>query len=77
MLVRATKERNKCNMNKETVFLADFERNLSYSFKERLAFNIADRTADFGYNNVCVSLFTYTVNKILDFICDVRDDLNR
>ena len=77
MFVRTAEERNKCNMNKETVFLADFKRDLSYRLKKRLALDIADCAADLGDNHICVCLFTYTVNKILDLVGDMGNYLNR
>lgn len=75
MLFTALNVRNKCNMNENTVFSADFKRNLTDWLKERLAFNIAYCTADFCNYNISISLFTYIVNKRLNFICNVWDYL--
>ena len=76
VLVRASEERNESNMNEKTVFLADLKRYLSDSLKERLTLNITDRTADLGDNYVCICLFAYSVNKFLDLVCDMRNNLN-
>ena len=77
MLVRASEERDESNMNEKTVFLADLKRYLSDRLKERLALYIADCTADLGDNYICVCLFAYSVNKFLDLVCDMRNNLNR
>lgn len=67
---------NESYMNKDAVLSADFKRYLTDSLKERLAFDIANRTADFRNYNIGISLFTYIVDKRLNFICDVRNYLN-
>ena len=77
MFVRTAEERNKCNMNEKTVFLAYFKRDLSYCLKKRLALYIADCAAYLGDNHICVCLFTYTVNKILNLVGDMGNYLNR
>jgi len=49
MLLTALYVRYKTNVYEQAVFLAYFNRYLSDSFKERLALNIADSSAYFGY----------------------------
>ena len=74
-LVRSGKIRNKCYVNEKAVFSADFNRKLTYCFKKRLGFDIADRTADFNKANVssCVGI---SVNIALNLVCYVRNNLN-
>ena len=63
-------------MNKEAVFSAHFEGNLSDRLEEGLGLDVADGAADFGYNDVGVGLLADAVDKFLDFVCNVRNDLN-
>ena len=74
-LVRSGKIRNKCYVNEKAVFSADFNRKLTYCFKKRLGFDIADSTADFNKANVssCVGI---SVNIALNLVCYVRNNLN-
>ena len=57
MLVRPAQERYQSNVYEQTVFFADFKRNLSDRFNKRLAFDIADCAAYFGYYNIRIGLF--------------------
>ena len=45
-------------------------------FDEGLRFNVTDGAADFGNDHVCVCLLADTVYEILDFICNVGNDLH-
>ena len=63
-------------MNEQAVLKTDLKRNLSNSLKERLALYIADCTADFGDNDISVRVFSDSIDKFLDFVCDMRNDLN-
>ena len=62
-------------MYKTAVIPADFPCNLTDSLYKRLAFDIAYCTADFRYYNVRGSSLAYVVNKSLDFVCNVRNNL--
>ena len=62
-------------MDKEAVFSADFKRYLTDGFNKWLRFNVTDCSADFGNNHVCVCFPAYAVNKFLDFIRNVRNNL--
>ena len=76
MLIRSAQKRNEGNVNKQAVFSADLQGDLTNSFQKRLRLNISDRAADFGDYHVGVGLFAYAVNKLLDLVCDVRNDLH-
>ena len=65
------------HMNIACVVPADFQADLTDGLDKRLALDIADRTADFGDNNVRVGLFADPVNKPLDFIGNVGNGLHR
>ena len=63
-------------MDEETVFSAYFKRDLAHCFNKRLRLNIAYSTSDFGDNHIGTRFLTYTVDKFLDFIGDVWNDLH-
>ena len=67
--------RHQREMDVQAVFLADIERKLADRFQKRLAFDIADRAADFGDDDVDV-VVGQLVNDALDFVRDVRNDLH-
>ena len=77
-LTRRLQEGDEGNVNIQAVFKANFRAHLADSFKERLALNIANRAADFGNHHVRrVFLLGDKEDVALDFVGDVRDDLNR
>ena len=41
-----------------------------------MRFNIADGAADFRYHDISIRLFADAVYEVLDFICDMGNDLN-
>ena len=73
-LHRRTEERHKRDVHKHTV-TRSLLRELADGFQKRLTFNVADRTADFHQNDVCVFGFVER-NAALDFVGDMRNDLN-
>ena len=77
MFAGAFQVRNESYMDEQAVFLADFQGYLTNGFHERLGFNVADSAAYFGYDNVGSGRSSDSVDKILDFVCDVRNHLNR
>ncbi len=77
VLVRTVQKRHQSNMDKQAVLSSDFERDLTNRFQKRLRFDIADRSADLGNDHVRISLLSHAVNKILDLVRDVRNDLHR
>jgi len=64
-------------VNKQAFFSAYFGCSLSYCLQKRLTFNIADRSADLGYDDIGVVDFADTVDAMLYLIRDVRYYLNR
>ncbi len=68
--------RHQREMDIQAVFLANIERKLADRFQERLAFDIADRAADFGDDDINIAI-AELVNDALDFVRDVRNHLHR
>ena len=77
VLVRAAQKGHQRDMNKEAVLSADLQRDLADGLQKGLGLDVADRAADFGDDHIGVGFLTHPVNKFLDFIGDVRDDLHR
>ena len=63
MFLTALDIRNEGYVDENAVFSAHLKRYLTDSLKERLAFDITYRTADFCDDNICVCLFTYVIYK--------------
>ena len=63
MLARSFKIRHQSDVDVKAVINSDLTAYLTDRLKERLAFDIADRAADFGDNNVCLRGFSDAVNK--------------
>ena len=64
-------------MNVEPVVLSDLVTDLTNRLDKRLAFDIAYCAADFGNYNVGVGLFADGIDKTLNLVGDVRNNLNR
>ena len=62
-------------MDIQAVFRANLDTDLPYRFDERLRLDIAASSADFGDDDVCVAFLSDVVNKIFDFVGDVRNNL--
>ena len=56
------------------VFPSHIKGNLSYRFEKGRAFDITHRTADFGNNDVYLSLCM--IYSVLNFVGNVRNNLN-
>ena len=76
MLIRASEERNKSNVNEQAVLSSYLERYLSYRLDERLGLDITDRTADLCDDDIGIGLLTNSIDKLFDLVRDVRDYLN-
>ena len=63
-------------MNEQTVLLPNFQCHLTDRLQERLALNIANRSADFRNHNISSRLFSDRIYKSLDLIGNVRNDLH-
>ena len=63
-------------MDKQTVLTSLLQRNLSYSFKEGLGFNISYCAADFCNYHICVCLFADPVNEFLNLVCYMGNNLH-
>ena len=61
---------------KAGVAAADFERELADGFEERQPLDVAGGAADFGDDDVGLGLLGEDVNAVLDFVGDVRNDLD-
>ena len=62
-------------MNKQAVAAAYLRRYLTDGLQKRLRFNIAGRAADFRDDNIGAGLFADRIDKRLDFVGNVRDNL--
>ena len=63
-------------MDEEAVFASDFEGDLTDGFEEGLALDVADRAADLGDHHVRVGLLAHAVDKRLDLVRHMGDDLH-
>ena len=77
MFFGCMKIRHQRHVDKQAVLSSDLQGYLSHCFNKRLAFNIADGTPDFGNDDVCVRFFTDLIDKFLDLVGDMRNDLHR
>ena len=64
-------------MNKAAVVPAHFARHLTDGFDKRLAFDVARRPADFDDDDVRARQLSLLVNRRLDFVGDMGNDLHR
>ena len=64
-------------MDKQTVFSADLQGDLPNGLQKRLRLNVTDGASDFGDDHIGIGLLSDPVNKLLDLIGDVGNDLNR
>ena len=76
MLVRSTQKRHQSDMDEEAVLTPHLKRYLSYSFEERLGFNVTYSAADLSDDHVSIGFLADTVYEILYFICYMGYDLN-
>ena len=76
MLTRTLQKRHQRHMDKQTIFLAYFQRNLPHRFNKGLRLNISGGTADFCNNHVSVCLLPNAVDKFFDLVGDVRNHLD-
>src|SRR5438105_2558356 len=74
-LARGFQERDQRQVNVEAILLADVERELADRFQERQAFDVADRAADLGDDDVHI-LGDELADGSIDLLRDVRDDLH-
>ena len=63
-------------MDEEAVLTPHLKRYLSYSFEERLGFNVTYSAADLSDDHVSIGFLADTVYEILYFICYMGYDLN-
>ena len=69
-------ERHVGDVHEDDVVVPDFEREFADGFEERQALDVAGGAADFGDDHVRLGLFGQHVDAVLDFVGDVRDDLD-
>ena len=63
-------------MNEQGVLAALFVAHLTNRFQKWQRFNVADGTADFHNYDLGFTVHRHCANRILDFVGDVRNDLN-
>ena len=64
MLVRAAQERHQSHMDEQAVLPADLQRDLPHGFQKRLGFDIADRAADLGDDDIRIRFLADAVNEL-------------
>ena len=64
-------------MDEQAVLPAHFQGNLPHGFQERLGLDVTDGTADFRNHHVGIGLLAHPVDKLLDFVGDMGNDLDR
>ena len=77
VLLAAVQIRHERHVDVECVFAPDLQADLTDGLEKRLALNVAGRAADLRDNDVGVRLAADTIDKVLDLIRDVRNDLHR
>ena len=77
VLLAAVQIRHERHVDVECVFAPDLQPDLTDGLEKRLALNVAGRAADLRDNDVGVRLAADTIDKVLDLIRDVRNDLHR
>ena len=75
-LARTRNIRNERDVDKAAVFAPHFARDLTDGFEEGLALDVARRSADLRDDNVGVRRLADLINKGLDLVGDVRNDLH-
>ena len=68
--------RQERDMDVERIVRADFLLDLADGLEERLALDIADRTADLRDDDISAVCLRHVVDLLLDLVRDVRDDLH-
>ena len=63
-------------MDEQTVFPADFQRDLADRFNKGLAFDVTDGSADLGDDHIGIGLLADAVNKFFDLVRYMRDHLD-
>ena len=63
-------------MNKKHIIFFLFQRNLTDCLDERLRFDITYGSSDLGNDHICFRLAADRIDETLDFIRDMRNDLN-
>ena len=76
VLVAAAQKRDKRHMDKERVLAPLLKADLARGLQKGLAFNVTGGAADLGDDHVGICLRSHMVDKVLDLLCDVRDDLH-
>ena len=67
---------NEGKVDAQEVFFRHFPLQLAHGFHEGLAFHVAHRTAHLGDNHVIVPRLTQQEHPALDFVRNMRDDLD-
>ncbi len=77
MLIAAGQEGNQGHVDKDGVPAALFETDLTGGLEKGLALDVAGGAADLGDHDIGVRLFAHAVDKVLDLLRDMRNDLDR
>ena len=77
MFLAAFKIGDKGHMNIQGISRSNFQSDLPYGFKERLAFNVSNCASDLTDEDVRIIVPYCGIDEFLDLIGDVGNDLNR
>ena len=77
VLLTAVQIRHERHVDVECVLAPDLQPDLTDGLEKRLALDVAGRAADLRDDDVGICLAADTIDKVLDLIRDVRDDLHR
>src|SRR3989442_140354 len=76
-LAGGSNERDQRGMNEHSILAPFFVAHLTNRFEERQRFDVAHRAANFDNHHVCFAVNRDRANPFLNFIGDVRNNLNR
>lgn len=76
VLIAAAEVRNERDMDVEDVVLSDFQPDLPDGFQERLALDVAGRTADLGDDDIRFGALGKVVDIALDLVGNMGNDLH-
>ena len=75
MLAGSLEIRDEYDMDIKRVMRTDFATDLTDRFDKRLAFDVTDRTADLGDDDIRLGFQADVIDEFFDLIGDVRDRL--
>ena len=77
VLLRAAQIGNQGHMDKQAVFLPHLQGDLAHRLQKGLGFDVTDGAADLRNDNIRIRLLPHTIDKGLDLVGHMGDDLHR